>query len=73
LERAAALLADSGFRIVRIGRFGVSVAAEQQTFESALGVSVEPGQSSSVEAVPQSQELADLVDRVDVASAPESF
>jgi hypothetical protein len=37
MERAAALLQESGFEVLRIGRFGVNIKGDEQAFQRELG------------------------------------
>jgi hypothetical protein len=73
LERAAKLLQESGFEVLRVGRFGVNVQGDEQAFKRELGVSVQ-GTKNLVEApTPHHQELAQLIDLVEVADRPLNF
>jgi hypothetical protein len=40
MERAAALLQESGFEVLRIGRFGVNIRGDDQAFQRELRVDV---------------------------------
>jgi hypothetical protein len=40
MERAAAPLQQSGFEVLRIGRFGVNIKGDDQAFQRELGVDV---------------------------------
>lgn len=67
LEEAAKLLAQNGFDIIRIGRFGVSVNAEQHNFSQVLGVDARPDMAMATQAKPSQPELRELIDQVEVA------
>jgi hypothetical protein len=73
LEEAAKLLAQRGFDILRIGRFGVSVRGEQNVFARVLGVAAEPNRAMAAEAKPSEPTLSDLIDRVEVATEPQTY
>jgi hypothetical protein len=73
LEEAARLLAQQGFDIVRIGRFGVSIKGEPTDFSRVLGVVAEPNTALAVQANPSQPALGDLIDRVEVAPAPKLY
>ncbi len=73
VEAAANLLRSHGFDVRRMGRFGVSVAGDEDTFRRELGVSVTPGQAQSVEPTVRDARLAELIDLVEVVSTPTSF
>jgi hypothetical protein len=67
LEEAAKLLAQNGFDIVRIGRIGVSVNAEQRNFSQVLGVDARPDTAMATQAKPSQPELRELIGQVEVA------
>lgn len=73
IETVAHLLQKVGFHVLRIGRFGVSVEADQACFETVLGVRPEPGAAMVAKASPKNEELGRLVDGVEVAPRPEFF
>jgi hypothetical protein len=71
LERTAAELRGSGFDVLRVGRIGVVVSADDERFTKVLGV--KPG-AAPVQAVkPGASELGDLVDQVEFVSEPTLF
>jgi hypothetical protein len=72
MRRAAELLQQSGFEVLRVGRFGVNVEGDEHAFQRELGVHAEGG---SLVAAPQVQqhELSELIDLVEVAGKPERF
>jgi hypothetical protein len=73
LERAAELLQESGFRVLRVGRFGVNVQADELAFQRELGVDLR-GTGHVVEAPhPRQKELSQLIDLVEVAKEPLPF
>lgn len=73
LERAAQLLKESGFEILRVGRFGVNIQGDEQAFARELGVHL-LGQDPLVEPVAAPhRELNSLIDLVEVAGRPMSF
>lgn len=71
LERAAKLLEQLGFEVRRIGRFGISLAADISVFEREFGVTLQPGKSLVAAVTPRSGPLAKLVDQVEIAGPPE--
>jgi hypothetical protein len=73
LEQAARLLEKSGFNVLRIGRFGVSIRGEDKDFSRVLGVQPVAKQALAAPADPPSAELRDLVDLVEVTSEPTSY
>ncbi len=73
VEAAAELLRKHGFDVKRLGRFGVSVVADEATFQRELGVAVQPGQAQATAPSVRDDELAQLIDLVEVASEPTSF
>jgi hypothetical protein len=73
LEHAAKLLAESGFEVRRIGRFGISLAGEPSVFERELGIKPMPGKSLVADIAPRSLPLAKLVDQIEIAGMPDFF
>lgn len=73
LESTAKVLAGLGFEVLRVGRFGVSIEGTADRFAEIFGVQI-PSAKSFVSVVhPQLQELADLVDLLEITSEPEKF
>ena len=70
LERAAHLLSQAGFDVLRIARFGVSIRGEDSDFARVLGVKAVPKTALAAPADPPSPELRELVDLVEVTSEP---
>ncbi len=73
LEEVAKLLQDSGFQILRIGRFGVSIQGEQSTFARELGVEASPDRALNAKAAPAQPALHNLIDGVEVAPKPQLY
>jgi len=74
MERAATLLRECGFDVLRIGRFGVNIQGDAGAFQRALGVDVSKSKTGLVEtARPSHHELSRLVDTVEIAPPPISF
>jgi hypothetical protein len=73
VEAAAEALRENGFEIVRLGRFGVSVAAPAGVFESVLGARVQAGVAMSAAVEPSAASLAGLVVAIEVAAPPKSM
>jgi hypothetical protein len=71
LEQAAQVLADEGFDVIRVGRFGVSVSSEDDNFERVLGV--EPRAALVAPVQPKRPELKDLVDLIQVDNEPQFY
>jgi hypothetical protein len=73
MELAARLLRESGFVVLRVGRFGVSIQGEDKDFEQELGVNIQ-GKEHVVEVPrPRSAELSRLIDLVEIAGPPLNF
>ncbi len=70
---AAKALERHGIDVLHVGRRSVSVAADSQQFEEALGVHVEPNQAAAVPVQASDDELNDLLDLVEVASPALTF
>ena len=73
LEEVAKRLQASGFTVLRIGRFGVSVQGEQSTFARVLGVEAAPNRALNAKATAAEPALDDLIDGVEVASEPQLY
>ena len=73
LEEAAKLLEQSGFDIVRIGQFGISVKGEQADFARVLGVDAEPNKAMATAARPSHAKLGEIIDQVEVATDPQWY
>jgi hypothetical protein len=73
LEEVARILRESGFSILRIGRFGVSIRGEEAEFAMVLGINAEPGKrfSGAPEAI--NLRLGELIDLVEVAPDPKAY
>lgn len=72
MKLAADVLKQSGFKVLRIGRVGVSVEADAQVFRRELGVEV-PIASGTIATNPHRSDLSDLVDLVEIAGKPLHF
>lgn len=73
LEKAAKILRENGFDVLRVGRFGVSITGNTEDFARVLGVAPTPGVSMSAPANPNEPSLRELVKSVEVVSKPEMF
>lgn len=73
LEEAAKLLTESGFAVNRIGRFGISLSADDAVFKRELGVTPEPGKPLVAPIKPRHAPLAKLIDQIEITGAPEYF
>jgi hypothetical protein len=73
MERTAELLQQGGFEVLRVGRFGVNVQGDEQSFQRELGVNVQGAENLVETPHPQHEELSKLIDLVEVAGKPESF
>jgi hypothetical protein len=73
LEEAARLLQESGFAVMRIGRYGVSVSGKQDDFSRVLGVQAAPDTAMATPAKPTQPELGELIDKVEVAPKPQLY
>jgi hypothetical protein len=73
MDRAAELLQEGGFEVLRVGRFGLNIQGDEQAFQRELGVNVQ-GAGNLVETPhPQHEELSKLIDLVEIADKPQSF
>lgn len=72
MEQAASLIRQHGFDVVRVGRRGVSVRADDATFLRELGVVI-PANGSLVQPPLPNQPLSRWVDLVEAAPQPISF
>jgi len=73
VEQAARLLEQLGFEILRIGRFGVNVRAQDSTFHRILGVKPAPNQALAAPVSSTNPALRELVDLVEVAPKPQLY
>jgi hypothetical protein len=73
LQDTAKILSDSGFRVKRVGRFGVSVEGETEKFARVLGVKVEPNQAVVAPVQPSDPKLKGLVDIIEAVPKPQLF
>ena len=73
LSRAARLLGQVGFKVLHVGRFGVSVEASPETFASELGLQSVTEQGQVEKPNPRLPELAELVDLLEVTPPPTYF
>jgi hypothetical protein len=73
MERAADLLKQRGFEVLRIGRFGVNIKGDDQAFQRELGVDVSNAKSVVETPRPAHQELSQLIDLVEVTGKPTNF
>ncbi|MDN3626965.1 hypothetical protein [Methylobacterium isbiliense] len=73
LEKAAELLQNSGFKVHKVGRFGVSIEGEEENFREQLGVDIPSDKGGVATAVPRDPALADMVDTVEVAPPPSYY
>jgi hypothetical protein len=73
MDRAAELLQEGGFEVLRKGRFGVNVQGDAHVFQRELGVNIE--NSKSFVGAPQAPhgELSELIDLVEIAETPQKF
>lgn len=70
---AARALERHGIDVLHVGRRSVSVAADPQQIEDALGVHVEPNQAFAAPVQADDDELNDLLDLIEVASPATAF
>jgi hypothetical protein len=73
MERAADLLKQSGFEVLRIGRFGVNIKGDPSAFQRELGVDVSNAKSLVEAPKPSHHELSQLIDLVEIADKPTNF
>ena len=73
MERAADLLKQSGFEVLRIGRFGVNIKGDPSAFQRELGVDVSSAKSLVEAPKPSHHELSQLIDLVEIADKPTNF
>jgi hypothetical protein len=67
------LLTESGFDVHRIGRFGISLSADEAVFEREFGIRPQPGKPLVRSISPRSASLAKLVDQIEISGAPDYF
>jgi hypothetical protein len=70
---AARALERHGIDVLHVGRRSVSIAAEPQQLEEALGVHVEANKVVAGAVRSEDRELEDLLDLVEVAPPPIAF
>ncbi len=73
LDEAARLLGESGFDILRIGRFGVAIRGEHADFLRVLGVNTAPNKSLSAAVEPPDQRLRKLIDLIEIVPPPSHY
>ena len=73
IERAAALLEQSGFEIQRLGRFGVSIVGKHKDFARVLGVECEAGKPLAAAVKANEPELNELLENVEVVPKPKLY
>lgn len=73
MERAAELLRQSGFHILRIGRVGISIEADVQLFQEELGIDIQGRENLVAKPSPRGQELSRLIDLLEITGTPLSF
>lgn len=73
VEEAARQLRASGFKILRLNRFGVSISGSESNYEDVFGVQVHEAEAFSSPVRPRPRGLSDLVVALEVASAPSLF
>jgi hypothetical protein len=71
---AAAALRSVGFEVLHAGRFGVSVRAGANAYETSLGVHVDNGEEARVETLkPTDPMLSKLVDLLEITPRAQVF
>lgn len=73
VARVADILGIAGFKILRVGRLGVSLEGTEELFEKVLGVDCSNGRPGVYRAVSPNRELRDLVELVEIAPPPTYF
>jgi hypothetical protein len=73
LRDAAARLTEFGFRVLKVGRFGVSIEGEAKEFSRILGVELEKDRPLVAEVHPQDPKLQTLVDMIEAAPKPQLY
>jgi hypothetical protein len=76
MERAADLLRERGFEVLRVGRFGVNIQGDDGAFQRELGVDVaKSAQTGGLVETPRAahKELSSLIDSVEIAGPPTNF
>ena len=71
VNEAAERLSSLGFRVLRKGRFGVSVTGTEDHFKRELGFEKPPSAGATRDVTPRDGRLAELVDQVEVAPMPQ--
>ncbi|MEM7120578.1 MAG: hypothetical protein AAF563_04825 [Pseudomonadota bacterium] len=67
------MLKERGFLIKRIGRFGVSIEGDDETFDRELGMKLAKGKSFVGKPHPELEQLERLIDLIEVTSEPEYY
>lgn len=73
MERAAELLRESGFEVLRIGRFGVNIRGDEHVFQRKLGINVKAAGKLVEAPSPSDKELSQLIDLVEITGPPINF
>jgi hypothetical protein len=73
LEEAAAALRAAGLDVVYVGRFGVSVEADESQLAAQLGMRLPLRQNIVAALAPSSPELSRLVDQIEIPTPPASL
>jgi hypothetical protein len=71
LQQAASALSREGFDVLHVGRFGVTVSSDTENFSRVFGVEVNNASLAPVS--PQSEDLRELLDGMQLDSEPEYF
>lgn len=73
LQEAARCLERLGITVLRIGRFGVSVEANEDDFSRVLGVQRATVHTGTTSVNPPDSQLAALIDQVEIAPEAELY
>jgi hypothetical protein len=73
VETAAGCLRKSGFDVLHLGRFGITVRALPETFANEFHVHLASDRAFVSDVKPRTAMLAELVDAIEVAPPAESL
>ena len=72
IDCATRMLSERGFAILRVGRRGVSIEADESAFAREFGISAET-KGSVVKRPPAGSALSEVIDLVEIAEKPTPF
>jgi hypothetical protein len=73
LQDVARLLTEAGFRVLKVGRFGVSIEGDDTKFKGVLGVNAAPDRALVAPINPSNPQLGKLVDLLEMVPKPQLY